>query len=764
MRMSPSRYLGLSLGMTTVIGLSLLPTTGCLNRPVEPVEPKTTKTVIEKIKQEGVDKIDLLLAIDNSASMADKQEILAKAVPDLVERLVNPLCVDGSGNLQPTQPTDPTAACDTANGFDREFPPIVDINIGIVSSSLGGLGADQCLVDATHNNDDKGELLSRKKMGGSVPTYMSQGFLAWDPNGARSGTEDKNALVQSLTDMVKGVDQVGCGYEMQLESIYRFLIDPAPYSTLVKGNPSDPYSGTTKDGVDQTILDQRAAFLRPDSLVAILILSDENDCSVVAGGQAYSVFNSAGFFKGAPVCDTDPGNKCCYSCALMPPPGCPADPACGPPVPKYNTQAGEDSVNLRCWHEQQKYGFNALYPVARYINAFGQLAISLDNPDGSLSSADGKYKTIPNPLFTSQRGPELVFVAGIVGVPWQAVAKKDGSGNPDLSLGFQPFGELDQNGFFTEYVGDPDKYVEPTNPIMVETYENRGVAASEPNGGDRTINMAAPDDLQYACIFPLEMPVDPGPDCGTKSAPDSPLCDPAKHSKQINAKAYPGTRELAVLHGLGVQGIPASICPANINNPTLGNGDPDPSFGYRPAIKTIVDRLKEALSGKCLPFKLKPAPDGSTPCVVIEAAHEDDPARIGVCDAVGRQKVDPAHQPAVEAAKADAFAPTGDFAWNSFCEITQLGGAFDDDGTTNDPDKNGAPSDRYECQNLDAVPASINGWCYVDATTVPPYGNPGLQDFGSCGDNEKRLVRFVNGGNVAKGATAFITCSGEGAL
>src|SRR5262245_14316216 len=67
--------------------------TGCLNRPIEPVEPKTTTTIVERLTQSAVDKIDIVLDLDNSRSMADKQEILALAVPDLVERLVNPICV-----------------------------------------------------------------------------------------------------------------------------------------------------------------------------------------------------------------------------------------------------------------------------------------------------------------------------------------------------------------------------------------------------------------------------------------------------------------------------------------------------------------------------------------------------------------------------------------------------------------------------------------------------------------------------------------------
>src|SRR6266536_2613662 len=41
-----------------------------------------------------VKKLDLLLMIDNSASMADKHMILAQVVPDLVNRLVNPVCID----------------------------------------------------------------------------------------------------------------------------------------------------------------------------------------------------------------------------------------------------------------------------------------------------------------------------------------------------------------------------------------------------------------------------------------------------------------------------------------------------------------------------------------------------------------------------------------------------------------------------------------------------------------------------------------------
>src|SRR4029079_15992947 len=43
------------------------------------------------------DKLDLLLMIDNSISMAEKEALLAQSVPRLVRRLTQPDCVDENG-------------------------------------------------------------------------------------------------------------------------------------------------------------------------------------------------------------------------------------------------------------------------------------------------------------------------------------------------------------------------------------------------------------------------------------------------------------------------------------------------------------------------------------------------------------------------------------------------------------------------------------------------------------------------------------------
>ena len=720
-----------SLGLGTVAA-------GCLNRPLDRVDPRTTSTVIERLQQNGVDKIDLLLAIDNSISMGDKQEILADAVPVLVKRLVEPRCVDEAG--------DPTGVNVDANGdcpagSKSEFPPIRDINVGLISSSLGDLTSGACTGATVVHPDDKARLLSRGVT--AAETYKGLGFLAWDPDNKRGGSTDPDAIITTLGEMVVGVDQVGCGYEMQLESILRFLVDPAPYESLQVES-----SKLKKVGVDQVLLDQRKDFLRPDSLVAVLILSDENDCSVDVSQQGFLALKGP-FFKATSECATDPNDPCCSSCGLPVESGCDAGNSCG--TPKYS--AAQDHPNLKCFNQKQRYGVNFLYPVQRYINALTQTKINPSRRD--YDGTEDPSKSVANPLYSDLAGtggtirsPDLVFVAGIVGVPWQAISRRDDAGNPDLKLGFKTFSELQDD--LDALVGDPDTAKPPTDPFMIEDFNKRTgtstiLNASLPgmnpiNGNDYTIPTTEPDNLQYACIFPLKTPVPASLDCGdcTDASCDNPLCN---NTVQESAKAYPGLRELALLRGLGTQAIFASICPA------IATGDPtQDDYGYNPAVNTIIDRLKEELGGQCLPRKLTPDAEGNVPCLVIEASKVD-----GACDCsegIGRkpipETIDGQDNPtynAVKAAQSDEFADD----WNCFCEINQIAAGDERDACLTNGDANAA--------------AQGDGWCYIDGASVPPVGDPEL--VATCPANERRLMRFVGKGEARAGSTLFITCSGE---
>ena len=770
----------LSLVVATTAGGAM----GCLNRPIDTIEPRITATIVEKITQSSVDKIDILLAIDNSRSMADKQNILALAVPDLVKGLLNPKCVDANGvpaQMQPAGPSGMGNECPA--GTTREFTPVVDVHIGVISSSIGGHGADscpnsdpnskECSPNPNTTNNDKAHLVSRLGQcgGQEVPTYQNQGFLAWDPDSKLSppGENSIPNASNALRDMVVGTGQIGCGYESQLESIYRFLADPKPYESIaVTGGKATP------TGEDTILTAQRAQFMRPDSLLAVIMLTDENDCSIKEYGQFYYVgqlrngATNVRMPRARKICETDPNDPCCKSCGQADG-SCPADPTCANPNggPALLT-AEEDDINLRCWDQKRRFGIDFLYPTDRYVDAFRKAEIS-----------DNAGNVLPNPIFSDLldqkrpiRDPGLVFFAGIVGVPWQDIARDP----TDLKKGFKDAKELAQtnpNGLtsWDIILGDPSKNVKPADPLMIESIQAR--TGTNPVTNEPLVNAGSPtqnpinghewtidnDDLQYACIFPLL----PGEerDCTNSNLTacdcfattnDNPLCqpDPANNNaptKQTKAKGYPGLRELSVLKNLGSQGIVASVCPAQLTD----QSDTGYDFGYRPAIGAIIERLKTVLGGQCLPRTLvEDEKTGNFPCLILEARNTQGGACV--CGDA-RTSIAPGSdaEKAVNVAKQDPAAK--DAGWDCFCEINQLkdkeGDACQSD-VNNPPLLNGAP---------------VNGWCYVDPDLAvnsdpgSPNHNPDIVS--KCPDNEKRIIRFVGTGAAQTGATLLITCSGD---
>jgi hypothetical protein len=564
------------------------------------------------------DKIDLLFMIDNSASMADKQAILAEAVPDLVSRLVNPRCVDESGVASPVAPPSATASC--PDGFNREFNAVQDIHIGIISSSLGGHGADLCspaLDGYDPTDDDRGRLIARGPFNNVIPTYQELGFLAWDPAGTKvpPGETSAGELQLGLKDMVNGVGETGCGAEASLEAWYRFLIDPDPYEEILK---EDCVLGSGEDdcavlsGVDAVLLQQRADFLRRDSLVAVIMLTDENDCSIVDGGTGYRVLqvyneDQSDFHptpRATSACQIDANDPCCRSCAQPSTPGC-VPPGQDPECQKGPYTFNEDPPNLRCFHQKRRYGVDYLHPIERFVR--GLTVKTVPDRSGAL---------VQNPLYAPTKGgpgrsPSLVFLAGIIGVPWQDVAVDPG--DPD-ELVYKTAAEMHAEGIWDRVLGDPDNGIAPADPLMIESVVPRtGVnpvtgdalappdatsALANPINGHEFIEQEPRDELQYACIFELPTPRDclnatSHCDCATDDVPpEKPICQDASGAygtTQLRAKAYPAIRQLAVLKGMGDNAIVSSICARNVTDPTRQD------FGYRPALGAILDRLRGGL-------------------------------------------------------------------------------------------------------------------------------------------------------------------------
>ncbi|WP_437605838.1 hypothetical protein WMF20_32895 [Sorangium sp. So ce834] len=758
-------------------GTSLI--SGCLTRPIAEQDTRTTGTVVERLPQR-VDKIDLLLTIDNSSSMKDKQEILALAVPDLVRRLVNPQCVD---------PLNPTSASPPVNGgcpsgMEREFEPVLDIHIGIISTSLGDHGAGTVCegLNRHFSNNDKGHLIARSDTDddnyadNDPPTYQNKGFLAWDPEqkltpAGESILDDGQGggLVPTLANMVRGVGDVGCGYESQLESWYRFLADPAPHETIEVVDKV-----AMRRGLDRALLDQRKAFLRPDSLLAIIMLSDENDCSIREGGGDFWVAKYKRMPRPRQECATKgPDDPCCKSCSWKDEKGiCPVDETCtdeGGALTFLDEE--EDPTNLRCFDQKRRFGANLLYPIDRYTKALTDTQIEdhegnlVDNPIFSDLDPDDELSTI--------RPPEHVFFAGLIGVPWQDIARQNDAGQPDLKSGkdkdgnpvggFKSAEELTapNAGFSSTWdiiLGDPKARRPPADPHMVESPAPRdGV---NPITGTTIAGVDAPDDanvinghewtpatdLQFACVFPLRNPVMNG-DCDKatdKTDYNSPLCqdnpDGTDSNLQVKAKAYPGLRQLELIRSLGDQGIVGSVCPAQLTNPAEGALD----FGYRPAIGAIVDRLKTKLAGQCLPRALQPNDEGQVSCLVLEARTVAD----GQCSCDGlaaRRKVPTEHSMAEQMVRDDPVAKAN--GWNCVCEVEQL----------SDPDELKACQETVPPAPVEVGGEKVHGWCYVD----PRLGLGRDEVVAKCPSTERRQVRFTGDGDAQDGATQFVICSGD---
>lgn len=554
-------------------------TGGSDSQPDDPSDP-----VAEAPQPIVAEKVDLLLVVDNSISMADKQAILAPSAVKLVRDLTDPPCLDANGARLPDadQPASPADACPA--GSARASSPVSDLRVGVISSSLGALTANQCdsAVDADPSKNDGARLLTRGPGGVVVPTYQNLGFLAWDPAAIQSPPGDTviEDFEDKLAALITGVGEVGCGYEMPLEAMARFLVDPAPYQSL-----ANEEGFLVAQGVDTVLLEQRASFLRPDSLVSVILLADENDCSVNVSSQGYLAFDSPAFYKSTSVCQADPNDACCTSCALQPPAGCAPDPACGAQgtsqAAKYDVS--EDHPNTRCWDQKRRYGIDFRYPVARYTNALTQPLIDPSQPD--LAAAEGQG--VANPLFAGDRPIELVSLTTIVGVPWQDVAIDPT--NPASPI--KTSSQMEYDGSWAWLVEGVDPFMREsigartgTNPATGEDVS----VANGINGGERTV--PGNEDLQYACIFGLEAAIPNGPDCSgcVDASCDEPLCD---GETQIAAKAYPGVRQLSVVRSLGDRGIAGSICPGALTTDPMQGGPSVRSTGYDPPIVELESRM-----------------------------------------------------------------------------------------------------------------------------------------------------------------------------
>ncbi len=233
-----NRWRGSAAMVAVALTVSL--TSGCIERPLTPVNPCVVSGVVEEVGVSNVDKVDILFVIDNSGSMQEEQAALSGQIARLVHVLA-------SGDLD-------------ADGA-QDFSPVKDLHVGVTTTDLG------VPVGGILNCDAVGE-------GGALVTAPAEltpvcqasytPVQSFQPESGASA--DEFALGVACLART-GI--MGCGYEQQLEATLR-AVTPSTSNITFFG------------GTGQADLANRG-LIRDDSLLAIVLLSDEEDCSANDG-------------------------------------------------------------------------------------------------------------------------------------------------------------------------------------------------------------------------------------------------------------------------------------------------------------------------------------------------------------------------------------------------------------------------------------------------------------------------------------------------
>ncbi len=272
-------------------------------RNLDTLNPCVVSGVVQDVPISRIDSVDVLFVIDNSESMQEEQLELSSKITNVVQALV-----DGGGAI-----SDP-------GGLIPDFPPVESLRVGVVTTDIGsvpfvGTAAGQCDFGTADNAELFTTGIDRTP---PPPDELCELYPGEDPaplNYAQFPLDPffpAGAIGQS--DFVNGVECIvgqgtdgdfGCGYEQQLEATLRAL------------------NGSV--GVNE-------GFIRDEALLAIILVTDEDDCSA-EDPDIYDVSdNAANQYKGP------------YTAGM------------------------ELKAELRCFEHKQ-----ALWDIERYATAFADL-------------------------------------------------------------------------------------------------------------------------------------------------------------------------------------------------------------------------------------------------------------------------------------------------------------------------------------------------------------------------------------------------------
>jgi hypothetical protein len=211
--------------LTSLLGVAVL--TGCPDRTISEVSPEQGRVEYKDIPVNVSRKVDILFVIDDSPSMLDKQTNLKANFPNFINVL---------------------------NTIQGGLP---DVHIGVVTSDLGSSGADGVTAPGI-GGSAQGSCNGTGK-NGALQTYgttlVTGKYISDAPPTTMGGMRQVNYTgpLTAAFQAIASAGANGCGFEQHIEAAKRAL------------QPSNTAN---------------AGFLRSDAFLAIIIIGDEDDCSM----------------------------------------------------------------------------------------------------------------------------------------------------------------------------------------------------------------------------------------------------------------------------------------------------------------------------------------------------------------------------------------------------------------------------------------------------------------------------------------------------
>lgn len=205
----------------TAIGLSLVVSSACTDRPVASVRLDSFAQEVVEIAVEVNRNLDLLFVIDNSGSMENEQSSLGENFVKLINEI---------------------------QSIEHGLP---NLHVGVVSTDLGA-GPDGVASGVCASADgDSGLLQNTPRIAGcSGPTARYIQDIEDEQTGER--VRNYQGTLEDAFKCIALLGSRGCGFEQQLEAMKR---------ALDGSNPSN------------------AGFLRKHARLAVVFITDEDDCS-----------------------------------------------------------------------------------------------------------------------------------------------------------------------------------------------------------------------------------------------------------------------------------------------------------------------------------------------------------------------------------------------------------------------------------------------------------------------------------------------------